>query len=68
MTFGPRTFDYYTVFFIFFRHNISLKIVGGESKPVTPEMTSSWYETTLPTVLSNYKLEDIFNADEFGLF
>ena len=31
-------------------------------------MTSSWSETTLPTILSNYKLEDIFNADEFGLF
>ena len=31
-------------------------------------MTSSWSETTLPTILSNYKLEDSFNADEFGLF
>ena len=27
-----------------------------------------WNETTLPTLLSNYKLEDIFNPDEFGLF
>ena len=56
------------MFFIFFRHNISLKITGGESKSVTKEMTSSWRETTLPTILSNYKLENIFNADEFGLF
>ena len=31
-------------------------------------MAASWFETTLPTLLSNYKLEDIFNADEFGLF
>ena len=31
-------------------------------------MTSTWGEATLPTILSNYKLEDIFNADEFGLF
>ena len=31
-------------------------------------MTSSWSETILATILSNYKLEDIFNADEFGLF
>ena len=31
-------------------------------------MTASWNETTLPTLLSNYKLEDIFNSDEFGLF
>lgn len=45
-----------------------MKIIGGESKSVTKEMTSSWNETTLPTILSNFKLEDIFNADEFGLF
>ena len=31
-------------------------------------MVATWFETTLPTLLSNYKLEDIFNADEFGLF
>ena len=31
-------------------------------------MTDSWDETTLSTILSNHKLEDIFNADEFGLF
>ena len=55
-------------FFIFFRHNVSLKIIGGNSKSVTKEMTSSWSETTLPTIVSNYKLEDIFNADEFSLF
>ena len=45
-----------------------MKIIGGESKSVRKEMTSSWSETTLPTILSNYKLENIFNADEFGLF
>ena len=45
-----------------------MKIIGGESKSVTKEMTSSWSETTLPTILSNYKLENIFNADEFSLF
>jgi len=31
-------------------------------------MTASWKESTLPTLLSNYALHDIFNADEFGLF
>ena len=31
-------------------------------------MTAPWTETTLPTVLSRYPLENIFNADEFGLF
>ena len=31
-------------------------------------MTTLWNETTLPALLYNYKLEDILNADEFGLF
>ena len=48
---------------IFFRHNVTFKAVVGESK-----MVASWFETTLPTLLSNYKLEKIFNADEFSLF
>ena len=34
---------------------------------VTEKMTAPWNETTLPTLLSNYKLENVFNADEFGL-
>ena len=29
-------------------------------KSVTNEMTSFWNETTLPTILSNYKLKDIY--------
>ena len=53
---------------IFFRHNISLKVVGGESKSVTDERTDSWNETTLQNVVSNYRFEDIFNADDFGPF
>lgn len=53
--------------FLFSSDITSLKVIGGESKSITPEMTSSWNQTTLPTILSNYKLEDIFNADEFGL-
>ena len=31
-------------------------------------MTAGWFETRLPTILSNYELPDIYNADEFGLF
>ena len=31
-------------------------------------MTAPWTETTLPTILSRYPLENIFNVDEFGLF
>ena len=32
------------------------------------EMIAPWYETRLPTILSDYALADIYNADEFGLF
>ena len=47
---------------------MSFKNITGESKYVTGEMTPPWIETTLPTMLSSYSLENIFNADEFGLF
>ena len=40
----------------------------GEDKVVTPEMIAAWYATTLPTVLLQYALKDVFNVDEFGLF
>ena len=50
------------------RNNISFKTVSGKSKSVTPEMVNAWSETSLPTLLSNYDLKDIYSADEFGLF
>ena len=31
-------------------------------------MVNAWSETSLPTLLYNYDLKDIYNADEFGLF
>ena len=31
-------------------------------------MTAPWAETTLPTMLSKYELNQIYNAGEFGLF
>ena len=45
-----------------------MKTISGESASVTTEMGGPWNEATLPTSLSNYKMEDTFNADEFGLF
>ena len=44
------------------------KTISGESNTCTVDMTAGWEQTTLPTILSNYKLRDIYNADEFGLF
>ena len=55
-------------FHFLFRNNVSFKTASGESKAVTPEMVAGWNETTLLTLLSNYDLENIYNADEFGLF
>ena len=50
------------------RHGVAFKAIAGEAQSCTLEMTASWKESTLPTLLSNYALRDIFNADEFGLF
>ena len=55
-------------FYFIFRNNVSFKTVSGESKAVTSEMVAGWNERTLTTLLSNYGLENIYNADELGLF
>ena len=52
---------------LFFRNGISFKTFAGESNSVRPEMISAWNQTTLPTLLTNFKLKNIYNADEFGL-
>ena len=55
-------------FCFLFRNNVSFKSVSGESNAVTPEMVAAWNETTFPTLVSNYSLENVYNADEYGLF
>ena len=45
-----------------------MKAISRESASVATEITEPWNETILPTLLSNCKLEYIFNADAFGLF
>ena len=50
------------------RKGITFKAVSGEGNAYTSEMTVPWEETILPTILSKYELEEIYNADEFGLF
>ena len=52
-------------FYFLFRSNVYFKTVSGESKAVTSEMLAGWNDTTLPTLLSNYDLENIYNDDEF---
>lgn len=50
------------------RHGITLKVISGEEKSVTPAMTEAWTHHTLPELLAQYEHKDIFNADETGLF
>ena len=50
------------------RFNVSFKTVSVESNPFTDEMIAPWDQTTLPTILSKYDLNQIYNADESGLF
>ena len=50
------------------RYSVSFKTVSGEGNSCKAEITAPWKETTLPTILSKYKLDEIYNAREFGLF
>ena len=50
------------------RYNVSFKTVSGEGNSCMAEMTTPWKETNLPSTLSKYKLDEIYNADDFGLF
>ena len=50
------------------RHNVVFRTISGKEKLCTKEMTASWEQTYLPTILLSYELRDIYNAEEFGLF
>ena len=47
------------------RYNVSFKTVSGEGHLSAAEMTTPWKKTTIPTILSKYKLDDIYSANEF---
>ena len=50
------------------RHCIIMKKVSGEAGSVVDEDTRPWLNEILPQLLSQYKPEDVYNADETGLF
>ena len=52
----------------YFQECYHSQTIFGESKVVNTEMTPPQKETTLPTLLSSYESDDIFNADDFGFF
>lgn len=49
------------------RHNISFKAVSGEAASVNPNDVSEFLEK-LPSLIKGYNLNDIYNADETGLY
>lgn len=49
------------------RHNISFKCISGEAADANPEDVNQFVEN-LPSMLIGYQPEDIYNADESGLF
>lgn len=49
------------------RNNINFKILSGESASVNPETVSAWKEQ-LQILTEDYNLDDVYNADETGLF
>ena len=50
------------------RFNVSLKTVSGERNICTHEMVTPWEQTTSPTIMCKYDLNQIYNADKLGLF
>ena len=50
------------------RHDLSFRFICGESETVNEETAVTWMEEVLPNLLKDYSPDDIYNADEFGLF
>ena len=50
------------------RHGITFKLVCGEAASVPEDLVAPWIKTTLPGILAKYTPENVFNADETGLF
>lgn len=50
------------------RHNINYGQINGEARDVDRTITDSWLEKVWPGLKARYSAEDIFNADETGLF
>ena len=50
------------------KHGIGFCKMCGQSSSVTTDMTTDWLLSKLPSLLDEFRPEDIFNADETGLF
>jgi hypothetical protein len=50
------------------RHGIVYRQISGESESVDKSCVSTWLMQLLPPLINKFSPEDVFNADEFGLF
>ena len=50
------------------RHQIKFKSAHGEKNSADVEGAQEWQSTTLPQLLLEYRPDDIYNADETGLY
>ncbi|XP_031340904.1 tigger transposable element-derived protein 4-like [Photinus pyralis] len=50
------------------RHNICSGKILGEASDVNTEVVDNWISTVWPTIKEEYSENDVFNADETGLF
>ena len=50
------------------RHQIKFKRAHGEKNSADVEGVQEWQSTTLPQLLLEYRPDDIYNADEIGLY
>lgn len=50
------------------RHGIVYRQISGEAESVIDDDIASWKDNVLPSLLLDYAPEDVYNADEFGLF
>jgi hypothetical protein len=49
------------------RHNISFRVINGESSSVDITTVDDWIQR-IPKIIDGYEAKDIFNCDETGLF
>jgi DNA-binding Lrp family transcriptional regulator len=50
------------------RHGIVYRCIRGEAASVDTNVLETWKDVTLPSIIKNYSPDDVFNADETGLF
>jgi len=50
------------------RESLKTSVISGESNSVNPIIADDWVNKKLPQIIKDYRPQDLFNGDEFGLF